>query len=443
MVSRIHFVNRYFFPDHSATSQILSGVVFDLAERGYDVRVTTGYQLYENASAQLPRHETIRGVDVTRVATTRFGRTSLAGRLFDYLTFYVAAATHLLLTLRRGDIVIAKTDPPLLSLLIVPVAKLKGAICVNWLQDVFPEVATAVNLGGRPMRLLARPLKALRNLSLRAADQNVAIGEVMVDRFAGQGMDRARFTVIPNWADPDVIPAHPPGASELRREWGLEDRFVVAYSGNLGRVHEVDTIIDALENLNRSRPSIAAANRISFLFIGSGAQRRFLEREVARRQLENVVIKPYQPQERLADALAVADVHLVSLKPDLEGYVVPSKVYGVMAAGRPTLFVGAPHGEVARLIARHKCGVTIAAGASGRLANTILDLSQRPELCEEMGAAARKAFAASYTKRASSLSWHSMISELQISSTVGGTAGPAAANDRPLSSGAARDSAFN
>ena len=141
------FVNRYFYPDHSATSQVLTDIAFGLAAKGYRVRVVTSRQRYSDRSAQLPPRERVRGVEVHRVWTTRFGRSGLPGRAVDYLAFHLASAWTLWRLARAGDVIIAKTDPPMLSVTAAPVARLRGAKLVNWLQDIFPEVAQALGLG--------------------------------------------------------------------------------------------------------------------------------------------------------------------------------------------------------------------------------------------------------------------------------------------------------
>jgi glycosyltransferase involved in cell wall biosynthesis len=174
---KIIFINRYFFPDHSATSQLLSDLAFDLASRGQDIHVITGGQLYGDAQACLPEQETIRGVTVHRVRTSRFGRARQAGRLLDYLTFYIRAAWKLWRLMRRGDVAVAKTDPPMMSVCAGWVVKAKGGVLVNWVQDLFPEVAAAMEVYG--MRFAAPVLRRLRNRSLRQGRHNVVLGEIM------------------------------------------------------------------------------------------------------------------------------------------------------------------------------------------------------------------------------------------------------------------------
>ena len=160
---RIFFVNRFFYPDHSATSQMLTDLAFALADRGHRITVVTSRLRYDDPVARLPGRETVRGVEIIRLATTGFGRAGLAWRAVDYVTFYLAAAWLLLRQVRRGDLVVAKTDPPLLSIVTTPVVRLRGAHPVNWFQDIYPEVVTALGMarGGFSSRFLcAAPVAA-------------------------------------------------------------------------------------------------------------------------------------------------------------------------------------------------------------------------------------------------------------------------------------------
>ncbi|NJN70174.1 MAG: glycosyltransferase family 4 protein [Nitrospira sp.] len=240
------FVNRYFYPDHSATSQLLSDLAFDLASRGQDIHVITGCQLYGNAQASLPVNESIRGVQVHRVQTSRFGRTKLWGRMIDYLTFYLGATWRLVRLIRQGDIVVAKTDPPLMSVPAAWAVKLKRGVLVNWVQDLFPEVATSLDVYG--VRFAAPMLKRLRNQSLRFGRSNVVLGEIMAERLRGEGVPSDRITIIENWADGEAIQPIDKRHNPLIKEWGLEGKFVLGYSGNMGHVHEFKTMIDAAES---------------------------------------------------------------------------------------------------------------------------------------------------------------------------------------------------
>ena len=273
---RLIFVNRFFCPDHSATSQILSDLAFDLASAQRDVHVVTSTQLYDNAKAALPVSEIIDGVHVHRVPSTGFGRNTLPGRSIDYLSFYRSMWRCLIALARPGDIIVAKTDPPLTSLIAMAVAARNGARLVNWLQDIYPE--TAVELGVPFMRgPLAASLTALRNRSLRQAYATVVVGDLMARKVESLGAPSTGVHVIPNWCHDELI--HPVDHSEnpLRQRWGLADQFVLGYSGNLGRAHEFQTVLAAAEQLR---------NEPHFIFLMIGGGKRFEELAQAVKQQE-------------------------------------------------------------------------------------------------------------------------------------------------------------
>jgi len=338
---------------------------------------------------------------VHRVATTRFGRGRLIGRAIDYASFYASSAIALMRLVRRADVLIPKTDPPLLSILAALIARMKRAALVNWQQDVFPEIAS--HLGSNPLPgWLDRLLRRWRDASLRAARMNVVVGQRMQEYFAARKIPADRLCVIDNWADPEAIVPKPASASALGARLGLAGRFVVCYSGNLGRAHEYQTLLGAAEIL-RGDPSFA------FLMIGGGAQMEPLREEVAQRGLGNFLFLGYQAREELSDSLAAADVHLASLLPELEGLLVPSKLYGVLAAGRPMVFIGDDDGEIARILRQYGCGIVVGAGAGDTLAAALRRLQANPEECAVMGARARAALVEHYSRDAALARWAAVL----------------------------------
>jgi len=393
--AKIVFVNRYFSPDESATSRMLSDLAFRLAERGLSVAVVTSRQLYEDPTAALPPREVLRGVSVHRVATATRGRSRLAGRALDYASFHVSAGIELLRILSPGDVVVAKTDPPLISVAAARAAAWRGATLVNWLQDLFPEVATVLAPKAMPGWLQKR-LLGIRDHSLRVAATNVVLSEGMRARLTARGIERSE--VIPNWANTVEVTPRTTEQSQTRLRVGLGSCFVIGYSGNLGRAHEFDTLLGAARLL-QGDPDIA------FLITGGGAKAEGLQAE----NLTNMVFQDYQPSERLGDSLAAADVHFVSLLPGLEGLIVPSKIYGILAAARPAVFVGDPEGDVARLIRESRCGIAVQVGQSARLASELRMLRDDRQRLEDMGRRARQLALSRYTSEHAVSRWLTML----------------------------------
>jgi colanic acid biosynthesis glycosyl transferase WcaI len=403
--ARVYFVNRYFHPDESATSQLLSDLAFKLVQSGFHVHVVCSRQLYGAATANLPAFETIRGVMVHRIWTTRFGRRGLMGRALDYLSFYLTCSVNLLYLLRRADIVIAKTDPPLISIVAAIAARCRGAVLVNWLQDLFPEVAS--ELGANPLpAVFDRVLRRWRDASLHGAGMNVVIGRRMCEQLEDRGIAADAIRVIENWAvSGDPLPKRS-ADSELRGRLGLAGKFVVGYSGNLGRAHEFQIFLDVALALQSD-------SNIQFLFIGGGVGMTALHGLAQQQRLSNMRFVPYQPRESLNDSLAAADVHLVSLRPSLEGLIVPSKFYGILAAGRPVVFVGDPDGELARVIGETGCGIVVPSGNVAGLAAGLCRLRFDVARRETMGMAARELLSARFDSSRALENWISLVVGLQ------------------------------
>ena len=240
-MSRIVFLNRFFPPDQSATSQLVGDVGRHLAAAGHEVAIVTSQQLYEEPGARLPAQEMIDGVQIHRISTTRFGRSTLIGRVLDYASFYLAARRSLLSLVANGDTIVAMTDPPMISLVAMSVAKRRRAHLINWLQDIYPETAVKLRVPFAKEPLI-RALKFFRNRSLKLARANVVVGDRMADTLAFLNISKQRIGVIPNWTADDQIVPVAPEHNPLRRAWGLHDKFVVGYSGNLGRAHEFQSV---------------------------------------------------------------------------------------------------------------------------------------------------------------------------------------------------------
>ncbi|HEY1796195.1 MAG TPA: glycosyltransferase family 4 protein [Stellaceae bacterium] len=403
-MKRIIFVNRYFAPDHSATSQLLGDLAFHLAERGRDVSIITSRQRYDQPHAALPAAETIAGVRVHRVAATRFGRSRLFGRSLDYLSFWAAVGRAARTVAQPGDILVAKTDPPMLCVAARRAARRQGLILVNWLQDLYPEVGArlGVPLLGGP---LGDRLMRLRDTALREAAANIAVSNRMAWRIRARGVAADRIHVIPNWCDDETIRPLPSHDNPLRREWGLEDRFVVGYSGNLGRAHEFETVVAAAELLRH-------APRIVFLFIGDGRIDELRQR-VGERGLEaQFRFAPYQDRDTLRHSLTLPDVHWLSLVPEVEGLIFPSKLYGIAAAGRPFIAVAAPDGEIAELTRQYGCGIVVEPDDASGFAAVLTRLSHDPAALVEMGDRARRMLDADFTRDHAFRRWGAVFDSL-------------------------------
>lgn len=404
-MSKIIFVNRFFYPDQSATSQILSDLAVELVnEHRLEVVVLCSRRIMSDPSVMLSKYDDVKGVKVIRVFTTSLGKSSLIGRALDFMFFYITSFVTLLAITKRKDIIVAKTDPPLISVTSYFVSKIKGAYLVNWLQDIYPEVAIRLGVKGFD-GLLGRLLTRVRNNVLLNSKCNVVLGDIMLNHVTSLGVKQSNLKVIHNWSDGNVVKPIDRASNSLISDWGLKDKFVVCYSGNMGRAHEFDTILGAIQLLRD-------INNIVFIFIGGGAKKQYIEDKRAQYGLDNIFFKPYQEFNNLSFSLSVGDVHLITLIPELEGLIVPSKLYGVLAAGRPALFIGAEKSEVRAIIEDGKCGSSFAIGDSESLATKIKFLCDNRDVLNEMSDNARSVYMRKYDKRIAFSKWAELLKEM-------------------------------
>ena len=228
----------------------------------------------------------------------------------------------------------------------------------------------------------------------------------MAEKVRALGVSADRIRVVPNWSGDDQIAPVPPGENPLRRKWKLENKFVVGYSGNLGRAHEFNTVLAAAERL-RDTPQIV------FAVIGGGHHFEEFARRVKTLGLDcNFCFQPYQDEADLKYSLSLPDVHWISLRPELEGLIVPSKTYGIAAAGRPIIAITAKDGEIARLVRQYKCGVIVAPGDADGLAQVVVDLCTDPQSTAAMGRQARTMLEAHFTDRRAFERWRGVLDHI-------------------------------
>lgn len=355
-----------------------------LVEHGVEVTALSGRGRY-NGGERLPSGETYKSVRIERAWATSFGKKTSLGRILDYLSFYLGASWKLL-RLPRHDIVMALTTPPLIGLIALIVGRLRGMRVVALVQDLYPDVA--VSLGALKKRNPAtRFLDYLSRLMLRKSDRIIVLGECMRERIIAKVGESvaARVDVIHNWSDGGEIKPLNGEENSFSTRQNPEDRFVLLFSGNLGRVNEFSTVLDAALIL-RHRADIL------FLFIGEGAKALAIENFPRMHNLDNIRMLPYQPRETLRYTLAAGHASLVTLADGLAGLSVPSKTYGILAAGRPILFVGDTRSSVARIVQDNNCGEVVASGDSARLAEIISDWASNRDKLTPLSLAARETF---------------------------------------------------
>jgi colanic acid biosynthesis glycosyl transferase WcaI len=409
---QIILLNRFFAPDTSAASQLVSDLSRHLVNCGYTVTVITSRRCSDDLHSLLPAREEIDGVHVVRGPRLGFGQGALVARALNYLTFAVFARGQLARLVRPGDVVVEMTDPPLLSAWLL--SSLSATVArVHWHQDLVPEVAYAFGVFSA-RGWLGRYAASRRDTSLGCARSHVVVSEGMGERLLERGVAPKRLHVIPNWALPvsdPVSDSQSDGGEQrgpgLRAQFGLTDEFVVAYSGNFGRVHEFGTLLSALSEL-------ASEPRIRFLLIGQGIRYGALRQAVRAAGLENVMFAPHQAVAGLGQVLSLADAHLVSLRPEVERIAMPSKLYGIAALGKPIIAIVEPSGEVGTLVREHRCGAVVAPGDTQALVGAILAMANDAKVTADAGMNARTLYEARYPRASALEHWRALIDRMAV-----------------------------
>ncbi len=371
---RVLVLNQYYWPGVEATAHLLAELCEALTDE-FDVTVVTGMVPDAAASGRSTR----RGVEIVRVASTAYDRSKLPLRAANYLT-YLGLSLWEGLKVERPDVVLCMTDPPVIADVALVLARRFDAPLVVVSQDVFPEVAVALKRLDNPA--VVEVLRVATRLYLKRADRVVAIGDTMRERLVEKGADRERIVVIPNWTDTtDLEPR--PRKNAWAEEHGLADKFVVMHSGNIGHAQDLDMLI-------RAATFLRDLDDLRVVLIGGGARRDELKELAKLLETDQVLFMGYQPRELLADSLSSADLHVVGLARGLSGYVVPSRLYGVLAVGRPVIAAAEAESETAKVVEEVNCGLVVPPGRPELLARAIRAAYDGDLDLEAMGARGRE-----------------------------------------------------
>jgi glycosyltransferase involved in cell wall biosynthesis len=371
---RLLVLNQYYWPGVEATAQLLTELCEALAEE-MEITVVTGVL---RGHEDRPRREVQNGVEVIRVPSTSFERSKIFARAANYAS-YLTNALFRGVRGPRPDIVLCMTDPPVIADIALLVARRYRSPLVVISQDVFPEIA--VELKRLENRAVMGLLRGLVRLYLRRADRIVAIGDTMRLRLEEKGAPAGRLRVIPNWVDTKRLA--PQGKDNAWAQGGdLAGKFVVMHSGNVGHAQDLDSLVRAASFL-RDLPDVR------IMVIGMGARHAELVALAELLEVDQVKFLYYQSRAVLPQSLSTADVHVVGLAPGLAGYVVPSRLYGVLAVARPVIVAADAESETAQIVEKVGCGIVVPPGRPELLARAIRDAHDGKYDLDAMGARGR------------------------------------------------------
>jgi glycosyltransferase involved in cell wall biosynthesis len=370
---QVLLINQFFWPDTAATGQLLTDVAREIDPDIHTVTVLCGRSVYGEVDVT-----SAPPVKIVQCGGVVFSRAKI-GRVVSYASFFARAVMRGVLG-SSPALVVTLTTPPLISLLGTLSKTLRGSRHYIWEMDLYPDIAVDLNVLKR-RSLITRLVGTLADISRKRADGIIALGDEMKARLVARGIPEHKVLVAENWADGgEIIP------------WPFPDGpLVVHYSGTFGLAHEQHTIAEAMRQFRDD-------NRFRFVFVGGGARRVQLEEFCRMQGIGNAEFRSYASRSDLGRSLAEGHVGLVTQLPETAGAIVPSKTYGIMAAGRPMLYVGPQCATPSLVLRQHECGWRIEPGDVAGMVRLLKRLEQDRALVREAGARARRAFEKYYDR---------------------------------------------
>ncbi|MBE9125729.1 MULTISPECIES: glycosyltransferase family 4 protein [unclassified Coleofasciculus] len=378
---QLSIITQFYPPDYAATGQLIEELAVRLGKQSLFVQVFTGQPGYAFHNQSAPALEHFEGGVIQRSRATRIWSKRIRGKAVNGLLFCLRAGLHLLKSRSRGDILLVTTAPPFLPILGYLVKKLFNVPYVCLLYDLYPDVAVELSVISRH-HWFVRLWDTINRRIWRQARQIIVLSPSMKTRITAKCPEvRGKISVIHNWADANVIVPIVKQENWFAQTFNLVDTFTVLYSGNMGRCHDMDTILEAAELLQH--------DSIQFVFIGNGAKRKAFESQATQLGLKNCCFLPYQDKQNLPYSLTACDLSLVSVSVGMEGLVAPSKLYAALAAGRPVAAICESHSYLRTIVTEAGCGEAFNNGDASGLAAFIRRLSTDTHLVKQMGEAGR------------------------------------------------------
>jgi glycosyltransferase involved in cell wall biosynthesis len=387
-MKNVTLVSQVFHPNTQSTSLLLTDLVLNLRDSDTNVSVICGFPNGVDNDV-VERNEVFEGIGVNRCGINVNLKSGLGPRLVSYVSYLLHAGWKLLFV-DREEIILGVTNPPFLAILLAIVSLMRGTSYYYIMHDVYPEGLVAV--GKLKEESLATKLwRKLNQLSYRRASKIVVLGRDMKDLLIqNYGVRTEQIEYIPNWSLTTTDLPTRFAENKMAIDLGIQDKFIVQYSGNMGLWHDIDTFVQAAAKLQNN-------SHIQFLFIGNGMRQRQAQQLSQELELNNIIWMDFVPTDKLNISLTCAHIALISLNSGLEGIAVPCKLYGILGSGRAILAQVPVKSEIAYVIQEENCGFVVVPGDVNGLVDKIELLSINPQLTSEMGANAFNAYKNKYT----------------------------------------------
>ena len=396
------FFNRSFYPDIEATGQFLTELCEDLISYGHTVTVVAGYSHHVNnkKTRSLIKKEEYKSIKIIRVYGTQFPKNFLFCRLINLTTYFLSAFVGGFFVENKPDVVIAQTDPPVSGLLGICFGKLYNAKFIYSCKDLYPEIGIVTGRLTNPFLNLL--LKEINLLSFKLAHKVICLGDDMKRKIVKKGISEEKIEIVYDWANLENLYPINKNSNPFVKSHNLQNSFTVMYSGNIGLTQGLEKIVD-VANYFKSNHSI------KFLIVGDGANKTNLQKLVKEKELTNIQFLPYQQRNELKYSLGAADIHLITIEKGLGGVMVPSKIYGILACGKPFIAWIDEDSEISVIAKKYNCGITLSPGDISAMIQTIEGCLSNPQKMLDMGKNGLEAATKYYERRISTSKFNQII----------------------------------
>ena len=389
MPQRIWLVSELYYPEETSTGYYITKIAEGLAGR-FDVHVLCGQPTYSARGLRASRKETHNGVDIERCTGTTLDKNVLLFRLINILTLSLSTFFRAVFQFQRGDRVLVVTTPPSLPFIVGLASRIRGARFLLLIHDNYPEILIAVGKV-KEDAVLVRLMNRANKRLYKGAEKIIVVGRDMKELVANKlDSDAVPIVTIPNWAELERVDPAPRASNALLAEFGLLDKFVLLYAGNMGYPNDLESIMWCAEQLSQR-------DEFHFLFIGTGVKKSWLEARVKKSDLRNVTILPPRPRDDQTKFLNACDVALISLVEKMRGVSMPSRTYNTLAAGKPMIGIADAKSELAMVICEEQVGWIVPPFEGKLLLAAIEEAQSQPSLLAEMGERARVAAEKKYS----------------------------------------------
>ncbi len=383
-------VNQYFPPDFASTGQLIEELTHNLRNENFNVKVLTGMPAYNFNQKFAKPFEKRKKTVVIRSKLSRIIPKKLKGKIFNSVLFCLRVLTHLLFLNKKNHLIIYTTEPAYLPVFAWVYHKIKRIPYIILIYDIFPEILNDLELMSKD-NFIIKIWRKLNKLSFDSSKEIIVLSSAMKNKIHNNYLiPTKKINNIPSWADEKSIYYRPKSKNYFLKKNKLENYFIVLYSGNQGRCHDLNTLLNAAKILKNKKD-------ILFLFVGDGFQNKSLKKECINNNIKNCMFLPFQEKKDLPFILSSASIGVVTLSKKISGLLVPSKLYGHLACGTPIAAISGKGSYIEKLIKQHNCGKWFENGNHEDLAEWILKVYQSEEKSKKMGESSLNLFLKEFT----------------------------------------------